>query len=193
MAAARKYAKKFSDPEYVDAIRLFIKEEQKHGNNLGMYLDSIGEKRIRRNWGDSLFRWTRHLFTSMELWTLTVITVETTAQVYYQAVKNASNCPLLQQVCTDILIDEAAHIRFQMERMTHIFSFRNPITQIWLIKGYRLFYFLVITIVWTTHRTAFTAGGYPWHRYLKVMKHRFAKTLNTLVTHGNPGSSACSL
>ena len=82
LKATGKYATKTGDPAYVKAVKLFIKEEQKHGENLGKYLDRIGEKRISSNWGDSLFRKFRYLNNSMEMWTLTVITVESTAQIF---------------------------------------------------------------------------------------------------------------
>ena len=59
-----------------DAVRLFIAEEQKHGRHLGRYLDLIGEPRLTKNWGDTLFRRVRYHNASMELWTLAVITVE---------------------------------------------------------------------------------------------------------------------
>jgi hypothetical protein len=77
--AATLYAEKISDPDYVQAVRLFIREEQKHGNNLGKYLDAIHQPRISRNWGDTLFRKIRYFNTSMEIWTLAVITVESAA------------------------------------------------------------------------------------------------------------------
>src|SRR4051794_5221303 len=70
LCAATKHAIAIGDPNYVDAVALFIKEEQKHGNNLGRYLDAIGERRIQKNWGDSLFRMARHINTSMEWFTL---------------------------------------------------------------------------------------------------------------------------
>ena len=44
------YAKKINDPDYINAVKLFIKEEQKHGNNLGKYLDAINKPRIKQNW-----------------------------------------------------------------------------------------------------------------------------------------------
>src|ERR1700744_3032007 len=47
VAASERYAAKIADPDYVDAVKLFIKEEQKHGHNLGCYLDSIGKPRIK--------------------------------------------------------------------------------------------------------------------------------------------------
>jgi hypothetical protein len=55
----------------------------------------------------------------MELWTVAVIIVESTAQIFYQALKDATKCTLLKQICTDILIDEAYHITFQTERLGH--------------------------------------------------------------------------
>ncbi len=190
LAAAGKYAKKFKDPHYVNAIRLFIKEEQKHGNNLGLYLDAIGEKRLKHNWGDSLFRWTRHLFTSMELWTLTVITVENAAQLYYQSVKKSTHCLLLKQICKDILIDEAPHIAFQGERMAVIFNNRSKTLQPFILQGYRIFYFVVINIIWMAHKTVFSAAGYNWTTYIKIMHHKYNKTLQRLKifghTAGNP-------
>ena len=53
ITASTKYARKINDPAYITAVRLFIKEEQKHGNNLGRYLDLINKPRIHKNWGDS--------------------------------------------------------------------------------------------------------------------------------------------
>ena len=86
ITAAEKYAAVVDDAGYVEAVKLFIKEEQKHGNNLGKYLDSIGKPRIKKDWGDSLFRKVRYFNTNMELWTLAVITVESAAQIFYQGI-----------------------------------------------------------------------------------------------------------
>ena len=125
IAASIQFAKKINDPYYVDAMRLFIKEEQKHGNNLGRYLDVINEPRIKKNWGDTLFRKVRYLNTSMQWWTIAVLTVESAAQIFYQCLKDATNCKLLQQICTDILIDEAPHIQFQKQRLHAIIQLKS--------------------------------------------------------------------
>lgn len=102
LAAARKYAARINDPDYPTAVTLFIREEQKHGSNLGRYIDSIGEKRVSKDWGDTMFRKIRYMNSSMELWTIAVITVESCAQIFYQSLKDASQCKLLKQICTDI-------------------------------------------------------------------------------------------
>ena len=68
-AAARKYADKVGDPEFVEAIELFIAEEQRHGATLGRFLDRAGVPRATSNWGDSVFRQFRHILGNMETWT----------------------------------------------------------------------------------------------------------------------------
>ena len=87
LKASKKYSEKINDKLYLEAVELFIKEEQKHGNNLGKYLDKIGEERLRKNWADTLFRKFRYFNSSMELWTLTVLTVESAAQVFLSIIE----------------------------------------------------------------------------------------------------------
>ena len=56
LAAATRHAHRTGDPEYINAVKLFIKEEQKHGSNLGKYIDLMGEKRAQKDWGGSARR-----------------------------------------------------------------------------------------------------------------------------------------
>lgn len=178
--ASTKYAAAIGDEHYPKAVELFIKEEQKHGNNLGKYLDLIQQPRIKKDWGDSLFRKIRYYNSSMELWTLAVITVESTAQIFYQSMKDATNCPLLKQICTDILIDEAFHIDFQYERFLIIYRSKSKRSQ-WLnFYFYKLFYFSTILVVWFAHKKAFKAGNNNFNKYWKKMSLKFNKTIARL-------------
>src|SRR6478735_1084578 len=45
MTAARHYAESAGDPHFVVAVRLFIAEEQRHGRDLGRFLDLAGVPR----------------------------------------------------------------------------------------------------------------------------------------------------
>ena len=177
LKAATIYASRIGDPDYIEAVRLFIKEEQKHGNNLGRWLDIIGKGRISYNWGDQLFRTIRYINTNMEIWTLAVITVESTAQIFYQAVKDASSCPLLRQICTDILIDEADHIRFQSERLSMIFSSKKLHRQTLALIVYPIFFMATSLVVWHAHRNAFWAGGLNLSGFLRNMEFKLRKCL----------------
>ncbi|MDZ7848397.1 MAG: hypothetical protein U5L96_17505 [Owenweeksia sp.] len=58
----------------------------------------------------------------MEAWTVTVIIVESAAPICLPGPEGATGCPLLQEICTDILIDEAHHIQFQKERLAQILA-----------------------------------------------------------------------
>jgi hypothetical protein len=177
LCAATKYALAIGEPAYIDAIALFINEEQKHGNNLGKYLDAIGEQRIQQNWGDTLFRKFRHINTSMEWWTLAVITVESAAQVFYQSLKDATGCPLLKQICTDILVDEAFHIDFQVERMSIIYNSKSIPLKWMRSQFYKLFYAATILAVWLAHKRVFKAGGNSFRQYMRKMSLKYEKTL----------------
>ena len=180
IAAAEKYALKIEEPGYVDAIRLFIKEEQKHGNNLGTYLDRIGKPRIKKDWGDSLFRKVRHLNTSMESWTLAVIIVESTAQIFYQSLKDATGCGLLKEICTDILIDEAYHITFQTERLAVIFDSKTAFSKSWRKIFYKYFFMATALLVWVTNSKLFKAGGNSFDDYMRKMGLKYIKTIKAI-------------
>jgi hypothetical protein len=181
LRAASQYANQIQDELYVKAVKFFISEEQKHGANLGKYLDAIGEQRLKKDWGDTLFRKVRYYNTSMEIWTIAVIIVESFAQLYYQAIADATNCKLLKQICKDILIDEAHHIKFQLDRLCIISSQHSELTRSSVFFGYRLFFFAVFIAVWFGHARAFKAGGVSFNLLLSKSLKKFnfiSKQLN---------------
>ncbi|MBD1364822.1 ferritin-like domain-containing protein [Mucilaginibacter sp. ZT4R22] len=180
IAASTKYANKIGDTDYVEAVKLFIKEEQKHGNNLGRYIDGIGQTRISKDWGDTLFRKVRYYNTNMEIWTVAVIVVESTAQIFYQALKDATDCELLQSICTDILIDEAYHITFQTERLAMIYEGKSDTAKAWRNFVYKAFFFLTSCLVWFAHRTLFKAGGNTFNSFTRKMIYKYRKTIKMI-------------
>ena len=185
LRAATRYAATIGDADYPDAVRLFIAEEQKHGRHLGRYLDLIGEPRLTRDWGDTLFRRVRHLGTSMELWTLAVITVESAAQVFYRAMKDATGCALLRQVCTDILVDEAAHVVFQQQRLHAVFLRKPPLVREATRCAWSVFFDGVGLVVWLAHRTLFRAGGVPLATYRRRMRGKRRRLMGRAALSGD--------
>lgn len=184
LTAATRYANKIGDAEYVDAVKFFIKEEQKHGSNLGRYIDTIGEQRVKKDWGDTLFRKVRYLNTSMELWTITVIIVESAAQIFYQALHDATNCKLLRSICNDIIVDEAHHIKFQNERMHIIFQQKSFYNKALSLLFYSVLFFGTIHAIWLGHRKAFKAGGVNKKDFERQMYYKFFSSMKFL--HESP-------
>jgi hypothetical protein len=163
--AAARYARRIGDPCYAEVIEYFIREEQRHGELLGRFLDLAGVGRVTANWGDSLFRVARYSLTNMEAWTTPVVMVETLAMIYYNAVRQATSSPVLRTICTQILVDEVPHVRFQCERLADILRDRRPPWYQLTMLGQRLLFLIVVLLVWLGHRRALRAGGYSWKRY----------------------------
>lgn len=173
-AAAARYADVVDDPECLAAVELFIREEQRHGELLGRFLDLSGWGRIEADWGDRLFRMARYCLRDFEVWTTPVVMVETLAVVYYNAIRRSTPSTVLQEVCRQILSDELPHLRFQCERLAAIFRDRGPVGLRVTMALHRVFFLIVMGLVWVGHRRAFRAGGYSWRRYWRASWDRMA-------------------
>lgn len=165
MKAAGRYAEQQDDPFFTEAVGLFIREEQRHGADLGRFLDLAGIPRVRRDWGDTLFRAFRYAIPSMEIWVTVVIMVETLALIYYRAVRDATGSKVLRRICDQILRDEVHHIRFQYERLAILLK-RRPR---WLLRAilrlHRVLFAGIALAVWAGHRRALTAGRFDFRTY----------------------------
>jgi hypothetical protein len=164
-ALAARYAALVGDPHYPAAVELFIREEQRHGELLGRFLDLAGAGRVTADWGDFLFRRARHALTSIEVWTTPVVMIETLALVYYQAIRRATGSPVLSSICSQILADEGPHLRFQCERLAHLFRSRSRAVLRLTMLGHRIFFLMMVLLVWFGHRRALRAGGHTFRSY----------------------------
>ncbi len=167
-AAAARYARQMDDPDFLVAVEMFIREEQRHGETLGQFLDLAGVGRIEADWGDNLFRAARYCLRNIEVWTTPVVMVETLAVVYYNAIRRATRSPLLGAICRQILADEIPHLRFQCERLAMIFERRSRPAYRLTMLVHRVCFFAVVALVWIGHRRAIRAGGYTWRRYWRA-------------------------
>jgi hypothetical protein len=165
LAAAANYARRINDPVFIDAVRLFIREEQRHGENLGRFLDLAGVPRAGFDWGDWLFRSVRYFLPSMEVWATPVVMVETHALVYYNALRRATSSRVLRTICRQILCDEVPHIRFQCERLAILHRHRAPGWLALTRLGHKLLFTVITLAVWAGHHRALRAGGYRFARF----------------------------
>lgn len=166
--AAMAYARQVGDEEFLDAARLFIREEQRHGEMLGRFLDLAGAGRVGANWGDTLFRLARYSVPRMEAWATPVVMVETHAMVYYNALRRATRSPLLRGICRQILADEVPHIRFQCERLAILHQRRSPALRAVTMLFHRAMFAAITLAVWAGHRRALRAGGYPFRAFWRA-------------------------
>jgi hypothetical protein len=167
-AAAARHAAREDDPDFPAVVELFIKEEQRHGEMLGQFLDRAGLGRRQADWGDTLFRAARYWLTNIETWTTPVVMVETLAMIYYDAIRQATGSRALRAICGQILADEVPHIQFQCERLAFFLQRRGRLGRWLTLRIHRLMFLAIVLLVWIGHRRALRAGGYGWRRYWRA-------------------------
>jgi len=182
IVAARHHAERTGDPFYVPATKAFIREEQRHARELGRFLDREGIALRRHSWVDSVFRWLRH-GTGLHAAICVLLTAELIAQVYYAALRDASKSPLLQALCRRILRDEAAHVRFQSERIAHLRAIHSLPRRLVSEGAHRFLFAAAVTLVGWRHRAALAAGGYTFQRFWRSCWIRFAASARMMDRH----------
>lgn len=165
LKTAEVHAATIGDPGFVEVVRLFTAEEQRHGEELGKFLDAAGVPRAARDLGDSLFRVFRHFLMRMEVWASVVVVIEVHALLYYAALRRATRSALLRRICEQILRDEVPHIRFQCERLAIIRRGRGRVLRVLTAGAHCVLFVGITAAVWVGHRRALRAGGFTFRRF----------------------------
>lgn len=164
LKVARAWAERTGDDAYVEALRLFIAEEQNHSEALGRFMDRAGIPRIRRDATDGAFRWLRHR-AGLQLIITVLLTAEVIARVYYPALRRATTSHWLRRICERISRDEVAHIRFQGQRIGMILRRRSRFHRFLSGLFSQLLFDVTTVVVWLTHYRVFRAAGLTWRDY----------------------------
>ncbi|MEP7167280.1 MAG: ferritin-like domain-containing protein [Candidatus Woesebacteria bacterium] len=153
------------DPIYMDALDLFIKEEQRHSATLRRFLQKTEQPTLENHWVDSVFRRLRKLL-DIEVEVLVLLTAEIIAMVYYGRLKAATDSPVLQTICEQILLDETQHINFQSTALykirRNIWWIRrqvSPLVHATLLAG-------TACLVWWQHNSVLSSGNFSFRRFL---------------------------
>jgi hypothetical protein len=148
-----------TDAEFAQALRLFIKEEQRHSELLGRFLSTQGAPCLQRHWVHAAFRWVRGL-AGLELRMRVLATAEVLAIPYYTALREATGSPLLRSICSRILSEEAQHLRFQAFTFGRLGLGRSALGRRFAKAAHRWFLMATTLLVWVEHGRVFRAGGY---------------------------------
>jgi hypothetical protein len=157
-----RYAIKYGDPCYTEAIKLFIKEEQTHALVLGKFLEKHDIPRIKHHWVDGVFRFMRQL-SGIE----NTIAILLVSKIYYSALKDATSSALLQLICEQILKDEEKHLHFQCVTLNLLQQSNGKFLK-WL-KGLYIKTVLTgtVVVVWKYHRNVLQKGGLSFSSFYR--------------------------
>lgn len=155
--AARRYADRSGDAEYVTALQLFIQEEQRHARDLGRFMMQQHLSLAQTHWVDSIFRWLRRSF-NLEVSIVTLLMAEIIAVTYYKALHDATAAPVLRGLCRQILHDEAQHLRFQIDILSRLRKGRSAIGFLLTNILQRILFSGTLMVVWSGHYPVLRAG-----------------------------------
>jgi hypothetical protein len=201
---ARVHAERAGELDYPKAVDLFIAEEQRHSAMLGQFLDLAGEERLAKSKVDGIFRWLRHLM-GLELSLIVLSTAEIVATVYYRALRDATECELLQSICRRILRDEAGHLAFHRDRFLTLRWKRSLFTRSILRLIHHCLLMAALLPVWWCHGRVFRAGGIGFFRLTRDahcrlhqdlrrvgLRVRLRKLVRRMSPHPEPASAKTS-
>jgi hypothetical protein len=158
------FGKQVNDPCFVRALELFIQEEQQHSQYLADFMQSQNIPLISHHGIDTVFRGLRGL-AGLELSLTVLVTAELIAVPYYRGLREATSSLTLRNICTRILEDETAHLRFQASMLARATSERHLIGHRATRTLHWFFLLGTIFVVWAGHRSVLEAGGYCFRRF----------------------------
>ncbi len=155
---AQRFSRETGDLGLIAALKLFLREEQRHSSMLGRFLKTESAPCLRRHWVHSAFRFIRGL-AGLELCLKVLVTAEVLARPYYAALRDATGSPLLRSICQRIFDEEGAHLRFQAFTLSR-FENKHRRFMSAMIKGSHIA-FLAFTamLVWVEHKAVFESAG----------------------------------
>lgn len=174
LARAEEYAALTGDPHFHLALKLFVKEEQRHSAYLARFMRQQGIALTEKHWVDSAFRGFRHM-AGLELSLRVLCTAEIIAVPYYRALAAATESPLLRALSERILRDEAAHLRFQSWMMAKLNAERSLALQRLYAATHAEFLLGTCCVVWREHGPVFRAAGYSFKRLVSEAFEEFAE------------------
>ena len=189
---ASLHADRSGDRSYAEAVRLFIKEEQRHAAELGRFMEEQGFATMKRHWSDSIFRYVRKR-SGLDLALSVLLTAELIALVYYQALSRATGSLVLRSICAEILRDERTHVVFQAGTLGRVRLWRSPRAVRFRIRVQRMFLLAAMVFVWFDHWRVFRAGRFGWRRYWHACWGAFASVEPLLSPRRLDGHAPASL
>lgn len=114
-------ADRTGDPDYAEAIRLFIAEEQDHARRLAHVVTRLGGALLDSHWSDRVFVFLRRLM-GLRTELMVLLIAELIARRYYRAIYDGARDPDVELMCRQIMHDELGHVRFHCDYLYHAFD-----------------------------------------------------------------------
>jgi hypothetical protein len=161
---AQRFSRETGDLGLIAALKLFLREEQRHGKMLARFLQIESASCLRKHWVHSAFRWLRGL-AGLELCLKVLVTAEVLARPYYAALRDATGSPLLRSLCQRIFDEEGAHLRFQAFALSRFQKRHRRLTQAAIRTAHFILLASTAVVVWWEHEAVFKSAGRTFRQF----------------------------
>ena len=158
---AEKFAERYQEPDYLEVMKYFIREENFHSSYLARYMHFHREPLKKEIELDRIFREIRKsmgIFSEISV----LVTAEIIALTYYTALGNVGeklNSPALSAICQQMLHDELRHIILQSYTLGHLRHDKK-------VALFRKFLMENTTIaVWAAYGNVIQEGGFSYFAF----------------------------
>jgi hypothetical protein len=169
-----QFAKSLNDQSYLDAVKIFIKEEQDHAAVLGQFMEIQGINKLKSDWLDNSFRWLRKL-AGLEGTVTVLLTAEIISMIYYKALKNSTSSQLLRKICKQILVDEEMHLQFQSYTLRVLYTKKTKAALYFSRALHRILMAGTIVLVWFYHKKVLLTGEYRFFSFFRAVWKEFKR------------------
>ena len=169
----------WDDPDYCEALALFIQEEKEHARLLARLVARVGGQLISGHWTHAIFRTLRRaLGVHFEIEVLVIAELVGTA--YYRLLHTKARDPVIGQVCEIVLRDEAQHVAFHAERFADAHSAWVPIKRALWTAQFRCLLLGAALVAWIDHGPALRAIGAQHSEFLYHARSGLADFLRSI-------------
>ena len=148
------------DDAYADAMRLFVREENRHADVLAICVRLLGGELIRENWTAKLFVWSRRLI-GLRLKVIVLLAAEVVGICYYHLLAGRVRSSEINDWLSELVRDEKSHLEFHCEFL------RSQVTNRWrrllFVSTWRATMAAAAVAVMIDHRSAIRDVGLDFH------------------------------
>lgn len=167
-------AARAGDPDYLEALKGLVVEEQRHSALFGRGLRHMGASSLPAHWSDGAFTALRHalgLRTEIGLF----LVAETVALGYFRGLAEHGPDEVIRGIGERIVTDEVEHVRFQIDRLRVGFAGSTSIARFAARGALSVVAVGAATVLVVDHRAALRAVGFSLYGYWSDGLRTFAR------------------
>jgi hypothetical protein len=173
---AETFAAQERDADYAEAVRYFIREENRHSGYLRVFMQEHRIPRAKSQWTDGVFRVIRRL-AGLELSIRVLVTAEMIAVVYYEALGRATGSRKLATICQRMMVEELTHVSFQMGAVARLKARRARLLGALGDLAHGVLMAGTTAVVWMDHRSVLKSQHQTFGSFFRACWRVFADGL----------------